>query len=56
MRDFALSGEDKGSCGSGESLNIASFEVEERDHVSVYVSLSLEEELDAVLETEWWRI
>jgi hypothetical protein len=24
--------------------------------VSVYVSLSLEEELDAVFETEWWRI
>jgi nitrite reductase (NAD(P)H) len=55
-RNFELNGDEAGKCGNDESLNIATFPVEERDDGWVYVKLPPVEELDAVLGTEKWKI
>jgi len=55
-RNFDLNGESAGKCGNDETLNIATFPVEERDDGWVYVKLPPVEELDSVLGTEKWRI
>lgn len=55
-RNFELTGDDTGRCGSDETVNIATFEVEERDDGWFYVKLPPVEELDAVLGTGKWRI
>lgn len=55
-RNFELTGENAGKCGNDETVNIATFEVEERGDGWVYVKLPPVEELDAVLGTEKWRI
>ncbi|KAH8682996.1 nitrite reductase [Tricladium varicosporioides] len=55
-RNFELTGEDAGKCGGDDSLNIATFEVEEREDGWIYVKLPPVEELDGVLGTDKWRI
>ncbi|KAJ5450222.1 Nitrite reductase [Penicillium daleae] len=55
-RNFELNGEQAGRCSSDESLNIATFPVEERDDGWVYVKLPPVEELDSVLGTEKWKV
>jgi nitrite reductase (NAD(P)H) len=55
-RNFELEGKAPGSCKNDEELNIATFEVEERDDGWVYVRLPSVEELDARLGTKKWMI
>jgi nitrite reductase (NAD(P)H) len=55
-RNFEMGGENAGKCGGDDSLNIATFEAEEREDGFVYVKLPPVEELDAVLGTEKWKI
>jgi nitrite reductase (NAD(P)H) len=55
-RNYELSGSDAGKCGNDESVNIATFPVEERDDGWVYVKLPPVEELDGVLGTEKWKV
>jgi nitrite reductase (NAD(P)H) len=55
-RNFELAGENAGSCANDETLNIATFPVEEREDGLVYVKLPPIEELDSVLGTDKWRI
>ncbi|KAF3397930.1 Nitrite reductase [NAD] [Penicillium rolfsii] len=55
-RNFELNGEQAGRCSNDESLNIATFPVEERDDGWVYVKLPPIEELDSVLGTEKWKV
>jgi nitrite reductase (NAD(P)H) len=55
-RNYELSGTDAGKCGNDETVNIATFPVEERDDGWVYVKLPPIEELDSVLGTSKWKI
>ena len=55
-RNFELSGEQAGRCANDESVNIATFPVEERGDGWLYVKLPSVEELDSVLGTEKFRI
>ncbi|KAI9923806.1 hypothetical protein ASPWEDRAFT_40393 [Aspergillus wentii DTO 134E9] len=55
-RNFDLNGEQAGRCSSDESMNIATFPVEERDDGWVYLKLPPIEELDSVLGTEKWKV
>jgi nitrite reductase (NAD(P)H) len=55
-RNYELTGDDAGKCGNDETVNIATFPVEERDDGWVYVKLPPVDELDAVLGTEKWKI
>jgi nitrite reductase (NAD(P)H) len=55
-RNFELNGEQAGRCTNDESMNIATFPVEERDDGWVYVKLPPIEELDSVLGTEKWKV
>jgi nitrite reductase (NAD(P)H) len=55
-RNFELTGDDAGKCGNDESINIATFPVEEREDGWVYVKLPPVEELDAILGTNKWKI
>jgi nitrite reductase (NAD(P)H) len=55
-RNFELSGVDAGRCGNDETVNIATFAVEERDDGWVYVKLPPVDELDGVLGTSKWKI
>jgi nitrite reductase (NAD(P)H) len=55
-RNYEMKGTDAGRCGNDETVNIATFAVEERDDGWVYVKLPPVEELDAVLGTAKWKI
>lgn len=55
-RNYTLGGENAGKCGNDESVNIATFPVEERDDGLVYVKLPPVDELDALLGTSKWKI
>lgn len=59
-RNFELKGENAGRCSNDESVNIATFPVEQRedDHGDawVYVKLPPVDELDAVLGTSKWKV
>ncbi|GFF30107.1 nitrite reductase [NAD(P)H] [Aspergillus udagawae] len=55
-RNFELNGEQAGRCSNDESMNIATFPVEERDDGWVYMKLPPVEELDSVLGTEKWKV
>lgn len=55
-RNFELNGEQAGRCSNDESMNIATFPVEERDDGWVYLKLPPVEELDSVLGTEKWKV
>ncbi|OOQ82854.1 Nitrite reductase [NAD(P)H] [Penicillium brasilianum] len=55
-RNFELNGEQAGRCTNDESMNIATFPVEERDDGWVYVKLPPIEELDSILGTEKWKV
>ncbi|KAH1572434.1 hypothetical protein KXW50_006292 [Aspergillus fumigatus] len=55
-RNFELNGEQAGRCTNDESMNIATFPVEERDDGWVYMKLPPVEELDSVLGTEKWKV
>ncbi|ORY18524.1 nitrite reductase [Clohesyomyces aquaticus] len=55
-RNFELGGEDAGKCGNDDTMNIATFPVEERDDGWVYVKLPPIEELDSVLGTEKFKV
>lgn len=50
-RNYELGGTDAGKCGNDETVNIATFPIEERDDGWVYVKLPPVEELDGVLGT-----
>jgi len=50
-RNYELSGDNAGGCANDESVNIATFPIEERDDGFVYVKLPSVEELDSVLGT-----
>lgn len=51
-----MSGEDKGKCGSDESLSSVGFGVEQMEDGWVYVKLPSMEGLGEVLGAERWRI
>lgn len=55
-RNYELTGDNAGKCVNDESVNIATFPIEERDDGWVYVKLPPVDELDAVLGTEKWKI
>jgi nitrite reductase (NAD(P)H) len=55
-RNYELKGPDAGKCGNDETVNIATFPVEEREDGWVYVKLPPVEELDGVLGTSKWKI
>ncbi|PKY08837.1 nitrite reductase NiiA [Aspergillus campestris IBT 28561] len=55
-RNFDLNGEQAGRCSNDESMNIATFPVEEREDGWIYVKLPPVEELDSVLGTERWKV
>ncbi|KAJ5161578.1 hypothetical protein N7492_006970 [Penicillium capsulatum] len=55
-RNFDLNGEQAGRCSNDESMNIATFPVEERDDGWIYLKLPPVEELDSVLGTEKWKV
>ncbi|KAJ5771282.1 uncharacterized protein N7511_003333 [Penicillium nucicola] len=55
-RNFDLNGEQAGRCSNDESMNIATFPVEERDDGWVYMKLPPIVELDNVLGTEKWKV
>lgn len=55
-RNFELKGENAGRCSNDETVNIATFPVEERDDGWVYLKLPPVEELDSVLGTSKWRV
>ncbi|RLL99548.1 hypothetical protein CFD26_104906 [Aspergillus turcosus] len=55
-RNFELNGEQAGRCSNDESMNIATFPVEERDDGWVYMKLPPIDELDSVLGTEKWKV
>jgi len=55
-RNYELSGADAGKCGNDDTLNIATFPVEERDDGWIYVKLPPVVELDSVLGTSKWKI
>ena len=55
-RNYELNGEQAGRCSNDESMNIATFPVEERGDGMIYLKLPPVEELDAVLGTERWKV
>ncbi|PLB43575.1 NAD(P)H-nitrite reductase [Aspergillus steynii IBT 23096] len=55
-RNFELNGEQAGRCSNDESMNIATFPIEERDDGWIYLKLPPVEELDSVLGTEKWKV
>lgn len=55
-RNFDLNGEQAGRCSNDESMNIATFPVEERDDGWIYIKLPPVEELNSVLGTEKWKV
>jgi len=55
-RNYELKGPEAGKCGNDDSVNIAVFQVEEREDGWVYVKLPPVEELDSVLGTEKWKV
>lgn len=55
-RNYELKGEGAGKCTNDDSVNIATFPVEERPDGWVYLKLPPVDELDAVLGTERWRV
>lgn len=55
-RNFELNGEQAGRCSNDETMNIATFPVEEREDGWVYMKLPPVEELDLVLGTEKWKV
>ena len=55
-RNFDLNGEQAGRCSNDESMNIATFPVEEREDGWVYLKLPPVEELDDILGTEKWKV
>ncbi|KAJ5166982.1 Nitrite reductase [Penicillium canariense] len=55
-RNFELNGDQAGRCSNDESMNIATFPVEEREDGWIYLKLPPIEELDAVLGTEKWKV
>ncbi|KAJ5091570.1 hypothetical protein NUU61_006440 [Penicillium alfredii] len=55
-RNFDLNGEQAGRCSNDESMNIATFPVEERDDGWIYMKLPPVEELDSVLGMEKWKV
>lgn len=55
-RNFQLGGKSAGSCSSDSEVNIATFEVEERDDGFIYLKLPSVAELDALLGTERWKV
>lgn len=55
-RNFELNGEQAGRCSNDETMNIATFPVEEREDGWVYLKLPPTEELDSVLGTEKWKV
>ncbi|CAI7643140.1 unnamed protein product [Penicillium pancosmium] len=55
-RNFELNGDQAGRCTNDESMNIATFPVEERDDGWIYIKLPPVEELDAILGTEKWKV
>jgi len=55
-RNYELKGPEAGKCGNDDSVNIAVFQVEEREDGWVYVKLPPVEELDGVLGTEKWKV
>ncbi|KAJ5291634.1 hypothetical protein N7478_000885 [Penicillium angulare] len=55
-RNFELNGEQAGRCSNDESMNIATFPVEEREDGWIYIKLPPVEELDSVLGTEKWKV
>ena len=54
-KNFTLNGAEAGRCSNDESVNIATFPVEERNDGWVYLKLPPVEELDKRLGTERWR-
>ena len=55
-KNFTLNGPSAGACSNDESVNIATFPVEERDDGWVYLKLPPVDELDAVLGTTKWKV
>ncbi|KAF8534034.1 hypothetical protein BDD12DRAFT_646418, partial [Trichophaea hybrida] len=55
-RNYELKGESPGTCKNDDELNIATFEVEERDDGWVYLKLPPVEELDERLGTKKWMV
>jgi len=55
-RNYELKGPEAGKCGNDDSVNIAVFQVEEREDGWVYVKLPPVEELDGVLGTSKWKV
>lgn len=55
-RNFVLNGDKAGSCANDDTLNIATFPIEQRDDGWIYVKLPPIEELDARLGTGKWRV
>jgi len=55
-RNYDLNGADAGKCSNDADVNIAMFEVEERDDGLVYLKLPPVDELDSVLGTSKWII
>ena len=55
-RNYELKGPEAGKCGNDDSVNIAVFQVEEREDGWVYVKLPPVEELDSVLGTSKWKV
>ncbi|PWY81244.1 nitrite reductase NiiA [Aspergillus eucalypticola CBS 122712] len=55
-RNFELNGEQAGRCSNDESMNIATFPIEERDDGWIYLKLPPVEELDSILGTEKWKV
>ena len=55
-RFFDLTGEQAGRCSNDESMNIATFPVEERSDGWIYLKLPPVEELDSLLGTQRWKI
>jgi nitrite reductase (NAD(P)H) len=51
-RNYELGGSEAGKCGNDDTVNIATFEAEERGDGWVYIKLPSVEELDSVLGTE----
>ncbi|CAI4215520.1 unnamed protein product [Parascedosporium putredinis] len=54
-RNFELNGSEAGKCSNDESMNIATFPVEEREDGWIYVKLPPVPELDALLGTSRWK-
>lgn len=54
-RNFELNGNDAGKCSNDDSMNIATFPVEEREDGWIYVKLPPVSELDALLGTSRWK-